>query len=62
MSKEKMKHCAWCGDEIGMASYATGLNDPESCGKKECNREVNGMYQAERDEAHEQLDRDMGYY
>lgn len=62
MSKEQMKYCAYCGAEIGMASRATGLNDPESCGQRECDREVNAMYRAEREEAHEQLDRDMGYY
>lgn len=53
-----MKHCAWCGDEIGMASYATGLNEPESCGKKECSREVNYMYQAARDERREWAEQD----
>lgn len=59
MSKQKMKHCAWCGDELGMGDG--WLSEPESCGKPECNREVRGMMQQEREEAHEQLDRNMGW-
>jgi hypothetical protein len=58
MSKEKMKHCAYCGEELGMSRD----RDPESCGKPECNREVSAMYREEREQAHEQLDRDMGYF
>lgn len=61
MSKEKMKHCAYCGEEIGLCSPAY-FRDPEACGKRECQREVAAMYREEREEAHEQLDRDMGYF
>ena len=61
MSKEKMKHCAYCGAEIGMAGPMY-FRDPESCGKAECSREVSAMYREEREAAHEQLDRDLGYY
>jgi hypothetical protein len=60
MNKTKMKHCAYCGDEIDMTE--SWDREPEPCGKPECNREVRDMYRAERDEAHEQLDRDMGYF
>jgi hypothetical protein len=48
------------GDSMGFIEnryYDRG--DP--CGKKECNREAQMSVQAERDEAHEQLDRDMGW-
>lgn len=54
---KKMKHCAWCGEYLGEACD----NEPESCGKPECNREVRDMQEADRQEAHEQLDRDMGW-
>jgi hypothetical protein len=57
---KKMKHCAYCGDEIGPAGFDDYRN-PESCGKTECNREVRDMYAQEREEAHDQLDRDMGW-
>lgn len=55
----KMKHCAYCGDELGM----TDDNDREleACGKRECQREVRGMYQQERDDAHAELDRMRGW-
>lgn len=60
MATKKMKHCAYCGDELGMTENWD--REPEACGKPECNREVRGMYDAEREEAHERLDRDLGYY
>lgn len=56
---QKMKHCAWCGDELGMTD--SWDHEPEPCGKLECVREVRGMHKQMRDEAHEQLDRDMGW-
>lgn len=59
MGEQKMKHCAYCGEELGMTE--SWDRDPESCGKAECSREVNAMYREEREEAHEQLDRDMGW-
>lgn len=33
----------------------------DTCGKRECERYMAGMAQEEREEAHAQLDRDMGY-
>lgn len=58
MSKKKMQYCANCGAELG-----EGFNfGPESCGDRECDRAVRDGYEAEREEAHEQLDRDLGYY
>lgn len=47
-TKTKMKHCAWCGDELGMTE--SWDREPESCAKRECSREVSAMYQQERDE------------
>jgi len=40
-------HCAWCGADIsGSHSYP----DPDSCGERECDREVGYMIAAARDE------------
>jgi len=33
----------------------------DTCGKRECEREARDQARAERDEAHEKLDRDMGW-
>jgi len=60
MNQPKMQHCAYCGDEIGPAGLY-GYRMPESCGKPDCNREVRGMMEQEREEVHERLDRDMGW-
>lgn len=59
MGKQKMKHCAYCGEELGMTESHD--RDPESCGKAECNREVSAMYREEREEAHRDLDERMGW-
>lgn len=54
----KMRHCFNCGAELG--AYVD--YDPrDTCGKQECEREVRDMEREERDEAHEQLDRDRGW-
>ena len=56
----KMRHCFYCGEELGL--YENRHYDKyDTCGKRECEREVRDIFQAERDEAHEQLDRDLGY-
>lgn len=54
----KMRHCFFCGEELGVyADY-----DPlDSCGKRECERAVRDALEQEREEAHERLDRDMGW-
>ena len=54
---KKMQHCFYCGEETGFhESYR--LN---TCGKPECEREARNEEQAEREDAHEKLDRDMGW-
>jgi hypothetical protein len=59
MTKIKMRHCFYCGEELGPD---TGWRDPyDHCGKIECSREARYAAQGGREEAHEQLDRDMGY-
>lgn len=54
----KLRHCFNCGSEMGVyADY-----DPlDTCGQTECNREAAASMAQQRDEAHEQLDRDLGY-
>jgi hypothetical protein len=54
----KRQYCWWCGEELGVF-IAWGPRI--TCGKIECEREARYDEQAERQEAHEQLDRDMGW-
>lgn len=55
----KMRHCFNCGDELGRYN---DYHRFDSCGKPECQAEERVAHQQERDEAHEQLDHDMGYF
>lgn len=58
MNKMKMRHCFNCGEELGVSAD----HDPlDTCGKKECEREARDQMQAEREEAHARLDRNMGW-
>ena len=54
----KMNYCFNCGDELGVYSAHYPLDD---CGKQECVREARNCQAQEREEAHEELDRDMGW-
>lgn len=58
MGNPKMRHCFYCGDELGVHSDWQPL---DMCGKRECERAAGECAQQEREEAHEQLDRDMGW-
>lgn len=55
----KMQHCFYCGEELGI--YDADYRDLQTCGKSECEREARSEEQAARSDAHEQLDRDMGW-
>lgn len=58
--KLKMRHCFFCGAELGC--YADAHYDRlDHCGKPECNREASYQIEAERQEAHDQLDRNNGW-
>lgn len=48
MPTPKMQHCWYCGAELGV--YVKYYGDRDTCGKRECEREVQRSYQAERDE------------
>lgn len=53
-------HCFNCGKDIGEKDrFSEQMDD---CGAIECTRAARDAYAQERDEAHEQLDRDMGWY
>lgn len=55
----KMQHCWFCGKELGI--YIQLSSDRDTCGSQECNREAINDERAEREEAHEQLNRDRGW-
>lgn len=54
----KMRFCFYCGEELGCyADY-----DPlDTCGKSECNREAGSAMREERQNAHDDLDDQMGW-
>lgn len=58
-AKGKMRFCFNCGAELGVYSSYDPL---DTCGASECEREAANAARQEREEAHEQLDRDMGWY
>ena len=56
----KERHCWHCGGSMGVIEnrhYRRG----DTCGKQECERDARDAERYERDEAHERLDRDMGW-
>ena len=58
--KGKERFCWVCGTSIGYVEDRF-YDRRDSCGSRECQREERDAYRAERDEAHEQLDRDRGW-
>ena len=61
MTSEKlgrMRYCFNCGEALGVYKD----HDPlDHCGKQECQKEAQYAEQERRREAHEKLDRDMGW-
>lgn len=57
----KVTQCEYCGDDLGH-EVEKWPGDFIVCGKRECVRAERDHYAGQREEAHEQLDRDMGYY
>jgi hypothetical protein len=53
-----MRFCFNCGAELGCYADHDPLDD---CGAQECQRAARDAHAQERDEAHERLDRDMGW-
>ena len=55
----KRQYCAYCDDDMGEWTKFSDRHD--TCGKPECEGFGRDQDRAERDEAHERLDRDIGY-
>ena len=60
VSESKMRHCWNCGAEMGLVEDRH-YDRSDTCGKRECDRAAREQHEAEREEAHERLDRDMGW-
>lgn len=59
-SQSKMRRCCVCGKEIGILQERY-YDRNDTCGDIECDREMRDQDAAVRDDAHERLDRDMGW-
>lgn len=59
-SKNKERFCPICGESLGFPEDRFYFRS-DTCGSRECEREMREIERAERDEAHEQLDRDLGW-
>lgn len=57
----KQRHCWHCGADMGFIENRF-YDSRDTCGSAECERSARDADQQERDEAHEQLDREMGWY
>jgi len=57
---QMIKHCENCGADLGRP-VKKEYGDFVTCGKRECNRAEQDFYAEQRESAHEQLDRDLGY-
>lgn len=56
MSAPRMQHCFYCGEELGV--YRHFPEDIESCGKSECQREMNKAYREREAEVREAAEND----
>jgi anaerobic ribonucleoside-triphosphate reductase len=56
----KIRRCWNCGADMGFIENRY-YDRRDTCGSRECEREARNQDQAERDEAHERLDRYMGW-
>lgn len=56
----KVRHCWNCGADMGFIENRY-YDRRDTCGSPACEREARDQEQADRDEAHEQLDRDRGW-
>lgn len=59
MNKEpKMRYCFNCGEELGRYNDYDRF---DHCGERECAREAYNAHEEMREQAHEELDRQLGY-
>lgn len=56
----KERSCCWCGASLGFVENRY-YDRNDICGGRECQRGMRDMWAQEREEAHEKLDRDMGW-
>ena len=56
----KVKHCESCGADL-FTPQTRFYGEMVTCGSSECEREARDSEQQQREEAHEQLDRDLGW-
>ena len=56
----KIRRCWNCGADMGFIENRY-YDRMDSCGSLECQRAERDAAQQEREEAHERLDRDLGY-
>jgi len=59
MKPIRMHHCFNCGEELG--PWDRFCEPLDHCGKRECAREAQDQMAMERADAHDRLDRDMGW-
>lgn len=59
MASERMQHCFNCGEELGV--FRSYHGDRNTCGRQECERAARDDERGEREQAHEELDRDRGW-
>jgi len=58
--KSKERFCPYCGASMGIIEDCY-YDRRDTCGERECARWARDEEQEERNNAHEQLDRDMGW-
>lgn len=56
--KDQMQFCFNCGEELG---YFASNEPLQTCGKLPCEREARDQEALLRQDAHEELDRNMGW-
>ena len=56
----KVRQCWVCGDDMGFIENRY-YDRSDTCGKRDCERESRDAYEAEREEAHAELDRQFDY-
>jgi hypothetical protein len=59
-TKPRRHYCWYCGKDMGVFDRRF-CETTDTCGDRECERAARDAAAQERDEAHEQLDRDMGW-
>lgn len=59
--KGRERHCWVCGESMGWIEDRHFVVGEDTCGKSDCEREARHQAEYERQQAHEDLDRDRGW-